>query len=109
MKITILDDYFDTARGLDCFAMLDGHEVVAWKDHLQDTDGLAARLMDTEVLVLIRERTRIQAPLLDRLTKLRLISQRSIFPISTSARARATASSCPRTRARTHRATRPPN
>lgn len=80
MKITILDDYFDTVRGLDCFAMLDGHEVVTWQDHLQDTDGLAARLMDTEVLVLIRERTKIEAPLLDQLTKLRLISQRSIYP-----------------------------
>jgi D-3-phosphoglycerate dehydrogenase len=80
MKITILNDYFDTVRGLDCFAMLDGHEVETWQDHLQDTDGLAARLMDTEVLVLIRERTKVEAPLLDRLTKLRLISQRSIYP-----------------------------
>jgi D-3-phosphoglycerate dehydrogenase / 2-oxoglutarate reductase len=80
MKITILDDYFDTVRTLPCFARLDGHDVTVWNDHLQDTDGLAQRLRDTEVLCLIRERTKIQAPLLDKLTKLKLISQRSVYP-----------------------------
>jgi D-3-phosphoglycerate dehydrogenase / 2-oxoglutarate reductase len=80
MKITILDDYFDTLRTLSCFTKLDGHQVEIWNDHVQDTDALAARLKDTEVLVLIRERTRIQAPLLERLEKLKLISQRSVYP-----------------------------
>ena len=80
MKITILDDYFDTVRTLPCFQKLDGHQVEIWNDHVQDTDALADRLKDTEVLVLIRERTRIQAPLLDRLDKLKLISQRSVYP-----------------------------
>jgi D-3-phosphoglycerate dehydrogenase len=80
MRITILDDYFDTVRGLACFARLGGHDVTIWNDHLQDTDGLAERLRDTQALVLIRERTKIQAPLLDRLTNLRLISQRSAYP-----------------------------
>ncbi len=47
---------------------------------MQDTDTLAERLKDTEVLVLIRERTKIQAPLLERLNKLKLISQRSVYP-----------------------------
>ena len=59
---------------------MDGHQVEVWNDHVQDTDALAERLKDTEVLVLIRERTRIQAPLLDRLDKLKLISQRSVYP-----------------------------
>lgn len=80
MKITILDDYHDTLRHLPCFAMLAGHDVTIWNDHLQDTDPLADRLRDTEVLVLIRERTRIQADLVEKLPKLRLISQRSVFP-----------------------------
>jgi D-3-phosphoglycerate dehydrogenase len=80
MRIAILDDYFDTVRGLPCFAMLDGHDVTIWNDHLQDTDGLAERLRDTEVLCLIRERTEIRAPLLDQLKNLRLISQRSGYP-----------------------------
>jgi D-3-phosphoglycerate dehydrogenase len=80
MRIAILDDYFDTVRGLPCFAMLDGHDVTIWNDHLQDTDGLAERLRNAEVLCLIRERTEIRAPLLDRLKNLRLISQRSGYP-----------------------------
>ena len=80
MKITILDDYFDTLRTLACFRKLDGHEVTVWNDHTEDLDTLAARLKDTEVLVLIRERTQIRGPLLDRLDALRLISQRSVYP-----------------------------
>jgi len=80
MKITILDDYFDTLRTLDCFKKLAGHDVTVWNDHVQDVDPLAERLRDTEALVLIRERTQIRAPLLDRLAKLRLISQRSVYP-----------------------------
>jgi D-3-phosphoglycerate dehydrogenase len=80
MKITILDDYFDTLRTLDCFKKLDGHEVEIWNDHVQDTETLAARLKDTDALVLIRERTKITAPLLERLTMLKLISQRSAYP-----------------------------
>jgi len=80
MKISILDDYHDTLRTLDAFKKLAGHEVTVWNDHVQDTDALAQRLKDAEALVLIRERTKIRAPLLERLPKLRLISQRSIYP-----------------------------
>jgi D-3-phosphoglycerate dehydrogenase / 2-oxoglutarate reductase len=80
MKITILDDTFDTVRTLPCFDKLAGHDVTIWNDHVQDTDTLADRLWDTESLVLIRERTKIQAPLLERLPKLKLISQRSVYP-----------------------------
>src|SRR6266516_2324945 len=80
MKISILDDYHDTLRSLDCFAKLAGHEVTIWNDHVQDVDALAERLKDTEALVLIRERTQIRAPLLERLPRLRLISQRSVYP-----------------------------
>ena len=80
MKISILDDYHDTLRTLDCFKKLSGHEIKIWNDHVQDVDALAERLRDTEALVLIRERTEIRAPLLHRLDKLRLISQRSVYP-----------------------------
>lgn len=80
MKITILDDYFNTVRTLPCFAKLAGHEVTVWNDHVQDVDRLAERLEETEVLVLIRERTQIRTPLLERLPRLRLISQRSVYP-----------------------------
>ena len=80
MKVSILDDYHDTLRTLDCFKKLTGHEVTVWNDHVQDLDLLAERLKGTEALVLIRERTQIRAPLLDRLGKLKLISQRSVYP-----------------------------
>ena len=80
MTISILDDYHDTLRGLPCFQKLSGHDVEIWNDHTDDLDILADRLKDAEALVLIRERTRIRAPLLDRLPKLRLISQRSVYP-----------------------------
>jgi D-3-phosphoglycerate dehydrogenase / 2-oxoglutarate reductase len=80
VKISILDDYFDTVRTLPCFGKLDGHDVTIWNDHVQAVDTLAARLRDTEVLVLIRERTQIRAPLLERLPNLKLISQRSVYP-----------------------------
>jgi D-3-phosphoglycerate dehydrogenase / 2-oxoglutarate reductase len=80
MKISILDDYFDTLRTLVCFGKLAGHDVEIWNDHVQDVDALAGRLSETEALVLIRERTQIRAPLLERLPKLKLISQRSVYP-----------------------------
>jgi D-3-phosphoglycerate dehydrogenase / 2-oxoglutarate reductase len=67
VKISILDDYFDTLRTLDCFKKLAGHEVTIWNDHVQDVDTLAERLRDTEAL-------------LERLPKLKLISQRSVYP-----------------------------
>jgi D-3-phosphoglycerate dehydrogenase / 2-oxoglutarate reductase len=80
VHISILDDYFDTVRTLECFGKLAGHDVTIWNDHVQDVDTLAERLRDTEVLVLIRERTQIREPLLERLPKLKLISQRSVYP-----------------------------
>jgi D-3-phosphoglycerate dehydrogenase / 2-oxoglutarate reductase len=80
VKVSILDDDFDTLRTLDCFAKLADHDVTIWNDHTQDVDELAGRLQDTEALVLIRERTKVRASLLERLPNLRLISQRSVYP-----------------------------
>jgi D-3-phosphoglycerate dehydrogenase len=80
VKVSILDDYFDTLRTLACFSRLNQHEVTVWTDHVQDVDQLAERLADAEALVLIRERTAIRTALLERLPKLRLISQRSAYP-----------------------------
>ena len=80
MKISILDDYHDTLRTLECYEKLAGHEVTVWNDHIQEVDALAERLQDTEALVLIRERTEIRRPLLQRLNRLKLISQRSVYP-----------------------------
>ena len=80
MNITVLDDYQDTIRSLGCFAKVAGHSVTIWNDHTKDVDELARRLKDTEALTLLRERTPIRAPLLDRLKKLKIISQVGVYP-----------------------------
>ena len=80
MKVAILDDWFDTLRALPCFERLAAHEVTVFNDHVQETEALAERLQGFDALVLIRERTEIRAPLLERLPELRLISQRSVYP-----------------------------
>jgi len=80
VRVAILDDWFDTLRSLPCFDKLAGHDVTVFNDHVQDTETLARRLAQIEVLVLIRERTEIRAPLLERLPHLRLVSQRSVYP-----------------------------
>lgn len=76
MRIAIPDDYQDVIRSLDCFKRLTGHEVSVFHDkHPASLDELAARFADADALVLTRERTRIDAALLDRLPNLKLISQ----------------------------------
>ncbi len=80
MKVHILDDWFDTLRGLPCYDKLAGHDVTVWTDHEPDPAKLAARVQDAEALVLFRERTKISADLLGRLPNLKLISQRSVYP-----------------------------
>ena len=80
MNITVLDDYQDTVRTLPAFEKVAAHQVTIWTDHTKDIDVLAERLQDTEALALIRERTPIRAALLDRLDKLRIISQVSVYP-----------------------------
>ena len=76
MKVNILDDWSDTLRTLPCFDLLEGHDVAVWTDHETDVAALAARMLPGEAMVLIRERSRITAELLDRLPNLRLISLR---------------------------------
>jgi D-3-phosphoglycerate dehydrogenase / 2-oxoglutarate reductase len=80
MKVAILDDWFGTLPTLPSFDRLRRHEITDWTDHVESVDTLAQRLADAEALILIRERTKIGAALLDRLPNLRLISQRSVYP-----------------------------
>lgn len=75
MRIVIPDDYQDAVRRLPCFAKLAGHEVVIHNDTVKGVDALASRFRDAEAIVLIRERTRLPRELIERLPKLRLISQ----------------------------------
>ena len=75
MHIVIPDDYQDAVRGLACFAKLAGHSVTVYTDTVKEIDALAERFKEADALVLIRERTRITEALLERLPRLRLISQ----------------------------------
>jgi D-3-phosphoglycerate dehydrogenase len=75
MHIAIPDDYQHVIRSLDCFSRLDGHQVSVFHDIQNDVEELARRFAEADALVLTRERTRIDADLLARLPRLRLISQ----------------------------------
>lgn len=75
MKISILDDYQDAVRKLDCFTLLAPHEVKIFNNTVKGAGQLGVRLADSEALVLIRERTRINRELLAKLPKLKLIAQ----------------------------------
>lgn len=80
MNVTILDDYLGVVRTLPCLAKLAGHDVTIWNDAAKDFEALAARLEDTEALVLIRERTAITAALIERLPRLKLITLNGPYP-----------------------------
>ena len=75
MKIAILDDYQNAVPALDCYKILDGHEVKVFNNSARGLGQLAIRLAPYEVLVLIRERTSLSAALLNKLPNLKLISQ----------------------------------
>ena len=80
MKVAVLDDWFDTLRHLSCFEHLQGMDVTVFADHEPDEVRLAERLAEFDAVTLFRERTPITAGLLSMLPKLRLISQRSVYP-----------------------------
>jgi D-3-phosphoglycerate dehydrogenase len=75
MKIAILDDYQNATPSLDCYDMLDGHEVKVFNSSTRGLGQLAIRLAPYDALVLIRERTALPAALLNKLPNLKLISQ----------------------------------
>lgn len=75
MKIAILDDYQDAVRGLECFRLLDGHEVKVFNNSTRGLGQLAIRLGPFDALVLIRERTAFPRALLAKLPNLKLLSQ----------------------------------
>ena len=75
MNIIILDDYQDAVRKLRCAARLEPYTAKVFTNTVKGTGQLSVRLRDAEILVLIRERTQFQRPLLEKLPKLKLISQ----------------------------------
>lgn len=75
MKIVILDDYQEAVKTLKCYELLKGHEVTIVKNIHNITADAFAKLKEAEVLVLIRERTKITENFLSNLPNLKLISQ----------------------------------
>ncbi|MGK4567769.1 D-2-hydroxyacid dehydrogenase family protein [Flavobacterium sp. 3HN19-14] len=75
MKITILDDYQNIIEKLDCFELLKGRDIQVLHETEKDSEILASKIKDCEIVVLTRERTEITETLLKNLPKLKLISQ----------------------------------
>jgi D-3-phosphoglycerate dehydrogenase len=75
MNIVILDDTLNVVERLPAFSKLADHSVTVIHEHITDLAGLVSRLQGVEALVLNRERTPITAQLIERLSKLVLISQ----------------------------------
>lgn len=75
MKIAIIDDYQDAFRKLECSKQLAGHELIAFTDTEKDPAKLAARLQDAEVLVLTQQRSKLPRAVIEKLPKLKLVSQ----------------------------------
>ena len=75
MNIIILDDYQDAVRKLQCAAKLESLNAKVFTNTVKGIGQLSVRLRDAEVLVLIRERTHFPRQLLEKLPKLKLISQ----------------------------------
>jgi D-3-phosphoglycerate dehydrogenase len=75
MNIVILDDYQDVVRKLDCAAKLDAYSAKVYTNTVKGIGQLSVRLNDADVIVLIRERTPLNRQLIDKLPRLKLISQ----------------------------------
>jgi D-3-phosphoglycerate dehydrogenase len=75
MKIAVIDDYQDVFRTLECYPKLQGHEVLVYNDTEKDPDRLAERLSEAEAVILTQARSPFPRALIERLPKLKLISQ----------------------------------
>ncbi|MDE2419464.1 MAG: D-2-hydroxyacid dehydrogenase family protein [Burkholderiales bacterium] len=75
MNIVILDDYQDAVRKLACAAKLDAYQAKVYTNTVKGIGQLSVRLKDADIIVLIRERTPINRQLIEKLPKLKLISQ----------------------------------
>ncbi|MFZ9511441.1 MAG: D-2-hydroxyacid dehydrogenase family protein [Burkholderiaceae bacterium] len=73
--MVILDDYQDAVRKLRCAAKLDDYSAKVYTNTVKGLGQLAVRLRDADAIVLIRERTHISRQLIEKLPRLKLISQ----------------------------------
>jgi D-3-phosphoglycerate dehydrogenase / 2-oxoglutarate reductase len=75
VNIIILDDYQDAVRKLKCANVMEALNAKVFTNTVKGIGQLSVRLRDADVLVLIRERTQFPKQLLEKLPKLKLISQ----------------------------------
>ena len=75
VNIIILDDYQDAVRKLPCAGIMEQLNAKVFTNTVKGIGQLSVRLRDAEVLVLIRERTHFPKALIEKLPKLKLISQ----------------------------------
>jgi phosphoglycerate dehydrogenase-like enzyme len=74
-KIAVLDDYQGLALELaDWSAVTARAQVDVFSDHLADADSVAERLLPYDIVCVMRERTPLGAPLIERLPNLKLIA-----------------------------------
>jgi D-3-phosphoglycerate dehydrogenase len=74
MKIVIPDDYQDIVGQLECFSLINHHDVMRYREPARDLAQIVERLCDADVVVSIRERVEFSRTLLERLPKLKLIA-----------------------------------
>jgi len=75
MNIVILDDYQDAVRKLQCATRLEPYPAKVYTNTVKGIGQLSVRLRDADVIVLIRERSQIPRQLVEKLPRLKLISQ----------------------------------
>jgi D-3-phosphoglycerate dehydrogenase len=75
MNIVILDDYQDAVRKLNCASKLEGFQAKVYTNTVKGIGQLSVRLKDADIVVLIRERTYLTRQLIEKLPKLKMVSQ----------------------------------
>ena len=75
MKIAVIDDYQGAFKKTKAFAKLKDHDVVVYTDTEKDPAKLAERLKDAEAVVLTQQRSPFPRAVIEKLPKLKMISQ----------------------------------
>jgi phosphoglycerate dehydrogenase-like enzyme len=80
MRIAILDDYQSVALTMADWSPLKGRaKITVFTDHVADEEVLAKRLAPFDILCVMRERTPLRRPLIERLPKLKLIASTGLI------------------------------
>jgi D-3-phosphoglycerate dehydrogenase / 2-oxoglutarate reductase len=75
MNIIILDDYQDAVRKLPCAALLEPYNAKVFTNTVKGIGQMSVRLKDADIVVAVRERSSFPRALLEKLPRLKMISQ----------------------------------